>query len=132
MPPPAGPKPELEQALQGYVAGWNAWLREVGGAAGIPDPTCRGKGPQRRAGPHGRSRRTVREARGTGRPRISVARVSGKPARVVIRIRRGGRVVRRLGRRAATVAVSPRVPNGTHRVDVTVGRRTVRLSAKQR
>jgi len=43
VPPPVGPKPELKEALEGYVAGWNAWLREVGGPAGISDPTCRGK-----------------------------------------------------------------------------------------
>jgi acyl-homoserine-lactone acylase len=43
VPPPMGPKPEIKEALQGYVDGWNAWLRSVGGRDGIPDPTCRGK-----------------------------------------------------------------------------------------
>ena len=42
--PPLGPKPEIKEALRGYVDGWNAWLREVGGSKGVPDPTCRGKG----------------------------------------------------------------------------------------
>lgn len=43
VPPPVGPKPEIKQAIKGYVAGWNAWLRHVGGSKGVPDPTCRGK-----------------------------------------------------------------------------------------
>ncbi|MGE4426950.1 MAG: penicillin acylase family protein [Solirubrobacteraceae bacterium] len=43
LPEPTGPKPEIKDALQGYVDGWNAWLREVGGRDGVPDPTCRGK-----------------------------------------------------------------------------------------
>jgi len=75
---------------------------------------------------------TVREARGKSRPRITVTRTSGKSARTVIRVRRGARVVRRMVRRAATVVASPRVSKGTYRVDVTDGRRTVRISAKQR
>jgi acyl-homoserine-lactone acylase len=44
VPPPIGPKAEIRQAVRGYVAGWNAWLKDVGGSAGVPDPTCRGKG----------------------------------------------------------------------------------------
>jgi acyl-homoserine-lactone acylase len=75
---------------------------------------------------------TVLEARGKGRPRITVTRPSGRRARIVVRLRRGSRVVRRLVRRAATVAVSPRVAKGAYRVDVTIGRKTVRISAKQR
>jgi acyl-homoserine-lactone acylase len=43
VPPPVGPRPEIRQAVRGYVAGWNAWLRRVGGSEGVPDPTCRGK-----------------------------------------------------------------------------------------
>lgn len=40
---PDGPKPELKQLVKGYVAGWNRYLADVGGSAGIADPTCRGK-----------------------------------------------------------------------------------------
>jgi acyl-homoserine-lactone acylase len=43
QPAPLGPKPELREAMRGYVDGWNAWLRDVGGSDGVPDPTCRGK-----------------------------------------------------------------------------------------
>ncbi|MCK9250103.1 MAG: penicillin acylase family protein [Solirubrobacteraceae bacterium] len=43
QPEPLGPKAEIKDALQGYVDGWNAWLREVGGRDGVPDRTCRGK-----------------------------------------------------------------------------------------
>src|SRR3954470_5720945 len=41
-PPPDGPKPEVVEALRGYVEGYNRYLRSVGGAAGVPDPRCRG------------------------------------------------------------------------------------------
>jgi acyl-homoserine-lactone acylase len=41
--PPAGPRPEVAEGLQGYVDGYNDWLASVGGSAGVPDPTCRGK-----------------------------------------------------------------------------------------
>lgn len=41
--PPSGPLPEVRAGVRGYVAGWNAWLREQGGSDGIDDPTCRGK-----------------------------------------------------------------------------------------
>lgn len=43
VPPPVGPLPLLKQAVEGYVAGYNAWLRSVGGSDGVPDKTCRGK-----------------------------------------------------------------------------------------
>lgn len=43
VPPPVGPKPEIIQAVRGYVAGWNAWLKRIGGPAGITNPACRGK-----------------------------------------------------------------------------------------
>ncbi|HEX6391623.1 MAG TPA: penicillin acylase family protein [Solirubrobacteraceae bacterium] len=75
---------------------------------------------------------TVTEARGSKRPRIVVTQMSGKAARVVVRVRRGARVVRRLSRRAATVSLSPRVARGAYRVEVSSGRRSVRVSAKQR
>jgi acyl-homoserine-lactone acylase len=75
---------------------------------------------------------TVREARGRARPRIEVARPSGRAAHVTIRVRRASRVVRRIARRGSDVAVSPRVARGSYRVDVTVGTRTIRVPAKQR
>jgi acyl-homoserine-lactone acylase len=40
--PPHGPLPEIRQAVTGYVAGYNAYLRETG-VANIGDPACRGK-----------------------------------------------------------------------------------------
>ncbi len=43
QPPPAGPKPEAREVMRGYVAGYNRYLSSVGGAKGVPDPTCRGK-----------------------------------------------------------------------------------------
>ncbi len=33
----------LSQMLSGYVRGYNNYLASVGGASGVPDPTCRGK-----------------------------------------------------------------------------------------
>ena len=41
-PPPAGPAPEIKEAVRGYVDGYNEWLRTTG-VDGIPDPACRGK-----------------------------------------------------------------------------------------
>src|SRR3954453_20344315 len=41
--PPKGPKPVLDQGVRGYVAGYNRYLRDVGGANGVRDPTCKGK-----------------------------------------------------------------------------------------
>ena len=35
--------PQLRQLIGGYVAGYNGYLASVGGAKGVPDPTCRGK-----------------------------------------------------------------------------------------
>ena len=43
QPPPNGPKPEVSDLVRGYVAGYNRYLADVGGPAGVPDPTCRGK-----------------------------------------------------------------------------------------
>ncbi|MDO9354335.1 MAG: penicillin acylase family protein [Solirubrobacteraceae bacterium] len=43
VPPPVGPREEVADGLQGYVDGYNDWLASVGGSAGVPDPTCRGK-----------------------------------------------------------------------------------------
>ena len=42
-PVPFGPKPQIKRAVAGYVAGYNRWLRDVGGPDGIRDPACRGK-----------------------------------------------------------------------------------------
>ncbi|HEY2603201.1 MAG TPA: penicillin acylase family protein, partial [Thermoleophilaceae bacterium] len=42
-PAPLGPKPEVKQAVAGYVAGYNKYLADVGGSKGVPDPSCRGK-----------------------------------------------------------------------------------------
>lgn len=41
--PPQGPLPELGQVTRGFVHGYNAYLKDVGGANGVPDPRCRGK-----------------------------------------------------------------------------------------
>jgi acyl-homoserine-lactone acylase len=40
--PPHGPKPEIREAVRGYVAGYNAWLRETG-VDNITDPACVGQ-----------------------------------------------------------------------------------------
>ncbi|HEX8085537.1 MAG TPA: penicillin acylase family protein [Solirubrobacteraceae bacterium] len=39
--PPNGPKPEIREAVRGYVAGYNRYLRDVG-VANLPDAACRG------------------------------------------------------------------------------------------
>ncbi|MFA5785945.1 MAG: penicillin acylase family protein [Actinomycetota bacterium] len=39
--PPKGPRPEIKEAVRGYVAGYNKYLRETG-VDNIPDPACRG------------------------------------------------------------------------------------------
>ncbi|NUP52260.1 MAG: hypothetical protein HOW97_33795 [Catenulispora sp.] len=41
-PAPSGPTPQLRQLVDGYVAGFNRYLREVG-VAHLPDPSCQGK-----------------------------------------------------------------------------------------
>ncbi len=40
-PPPEGPEPALRKVVSGYVAGYNAYLRDTG-VNHIPDPRCRG------------------------------------------------------------------------------------------
>ncbi|HEX8207852.1 MAG TPA: penicillin acylase family protein [Solirubrobacteraceae bacterium] len=40
--PPKGPLPEVKEAVRGYVAGYNRYLRDVG-VANLPDKSCRGK-----------------------------------------------------------------------------------------
>ena len=42
QPPPNGPRPEVFEAVRGYVAGYNRYLAETG-VENLPDPTCRGK-----------------------------------------------------------------------------------------
>ncbi|MEA2492745.1 MAG: acyl-homoserine-lactone acylase, partial [Thermoleophilaceae bacterium] len=34
--------PQVRQAVTGYVAGYNRWLADIGGAAGVTDPACHG------------------------------------------------------------------------------------------
>jgi acyl-homoserine-lactone acylase len=41
-PAPLGPTAELRELVDGYVAGYNRYLRDTG-VAHLPDPTCRGK-----------------------------------------------------------------------------------------
>ena len=41
-PPPTGPKPAIVKGTRGYVEGYNRYLADIGGAANIPDPACRG------------------------------------------------------------------------------------------
>jgi acyl-homoserine-lactone acylase len=41
--PPFGPKDAIRQGVRGYVAGYNRYLHDVGGANGITDPACKGK-----------------------------------------------------------------------------------------
>jgi acyl-homoserine-lactone acylase len=41
--PPLGPLPGVKQLVRGYVAGYNRYLKDVGGTNGVPDKTCRGK-----------------------------------------------------------------------------------------
>jgi acyl-homoserine-lactone acylase len=40
---PAAISPQLRQLVAGYAAGYNRYLASVGGASGVPDPTCRGQ-----------------------------------------------------------------------------------------
>src|SRR5262249_25893762 len=40
-PAPLGPTPQARQLVDGYVAGYNRYLRDTG-IAHLPDPTCRG------------------------------------------------------------------------------------------
>jgi acyl-homoserine-lactone acylase len=41
--PPRGQSVTARDLVRGYVSGYNAYLRRVGGARGVPDPTCRGR-----------------------------------------------------------------------------------------
>ena len=42
--PRRGPGKQARRMVRGYVAGVNQYLRDIGGARNVPDPTCRGKG----------------------------------------------------------------------------------------
>jgi acyl-homoserine-lactone acylase len=42
--PRRGPGRQARAMVEGYVAGVNKYVRDVGGARGVKDPTCRGKG----------------------------------------------------------------------------------------
>lgn len=42
QPPPMGPEPRVKDMITGYVKGYNRYLDEIGGAAGIKDPACKG------------------------------------------------------------------------------------------
>jgi acyl-homoserine-lactone acylase len=41
--PPRGQSVAARDLVRGYVSGYNAYLRRVGGAGGVSDPTCRGR-----------------------------------------------------------------------------------------
>ncbi len=41
MKPPNGPKPEVKQVIDGYVKGYNRYLKQTG-VSKLPDATCRG------------------------------------------------------------------------------------------
>jgi acyl-homoserine-lactone acylase len=40
---PDAPKPQIRDGVRGYVDGYNRWLADAGGAAGVTDPACQGK-----------------------------------------------------------------------------------------
>lgn len=42
QPPPEGPLPEIREGVEGFAAGYNRYLRDVG-VDRIPDPRCRGE-----------------------------------------------------------------------------------------
>ena len=42
--PVRGPGAEAKEMVKGYVAGVNQYVRDIGGANGVKDPTCRGAG----------------------------------------------------------------------------------------
>ena len=41
--PPIGPKPAIRAGVRGYVAGYNRYLRDIGGTENVPDESCRGE-----------------------------------------------------------------------------------------
>lgn len=42
LPYPNGPSSETREVVKGYAAGYNAYLKHIGGAAGVSDPACKG------------------------------------------------------------------------------------------
>lgn len=42
LPYPQGPSAEAREAVSGYAAGYDAYLKHIGGAAGVSNPACRG------------------------------------------------------------------------------------------
>jgi acyl-homoserine-lactone acylase len=41
-PSPQGPSTEAREAVRGYAAGYNAYLKHIGGASGVTNPACKG------------------------------------------------------------------------------------------
>jgi acyl-homoserine-lactone acylase len=39
---PQGPSAEAREVVKGYAAGYNAYLKQIGGAAGVTNPACKG------------------------------------------------------------------------------------------
>ncbi len=42
LPYPQGPSTESREVVKGYAAGYNAYLKHIGGAAGVSNPACKG------------------------------------------------------------------------------------------
>jgi acyl-homoserine-lactone acylase len=42
LPAPQGPAPEAVEAVNGYAAGYDAYLEHIGGANGVTNPACKG------------------------------------------------------------------------------------------
>ncbi len=42
LPYPQGPSAEGLEAVKGYAAGYNAYLKKIGGASGVTNPACKG------------------------------------------------------------------------------------------
>ena len=42
LPYPQGPSTESREVAKGYAAGYDAYLKHIGGAAGVSNPACKG------------------------------------------------------------------------------------------
>jgi len=42
LPYPQGPSTEAREAVRGYAAGYDAYLKHIGGASGVTNPACKG------------------------------------------------------------------------------------------
>ncbi len=42
LSPPQGPSTESREVVKGYAAGYDAYLKSIGGAAGVTNPACKG------------------------------------------------------------------------------------------